>query len=106
MTVATRDYGKNDFNYPEIKLEGYYMSFNGPIEQPKDEEKEQTEENGEQTEGKSTEKTEGAKPLENIDKNSSPAEVVKSFKQQTAPTPSAPVPNKAPIPMAVPESLR
>ena len=106
MTVATRDYGKNDFNYPEVKLEGYYMSFNGPIEQPKDEEKEQTEENGAQTEGKPTEKTEGAKPLENIDKNSTPAEVVKSFKQQTAPTPSAPVPNKAPIPMAVPESLR
>lgn len=97
MTVATRDYGAKDFDYPNVVLKGY----NAPTDDKADDENkdEEAEAEGQITDSNSESE---AVPLTNINKDSTPSDVVRSFnKQQT----SAPVPN-AQIPMAVPESLR
>lgn len=116
MTVATKDYGDRDFDYPEVELENYHGTFGkskviGNEESPAVEEKEAVPE-GEipavqpenQAQPVSTPTSSAApKPLNNITKDSTPADVVKSYKQQNAPVPNS---GRAPIPMAVPESLR
>ena len=101
MAVATAQYGNKDFDYPVIVLDGYNGRLIGDDDSGEEEE-ENTEEDSQQVE---------EQPLEIIElKPTTPADVVKNFKQQTtAPvTTSTPVEtqNKAPIPMAVPESLR
>lgn len=110
MTVATRDYGDKDFDYPQIDLENYTASFSKAKiigeEAPKEGEDVKNEEQKNDSETKLEPASSAApavKPLNNVTKDSTPAEVVKNFKQQNAPVPSS---NKAPIPMAVPESLR
>lgn len=119
MTVATKDYGDRDFDYPEVELENYHGTFGkakviGDDENPANEEKEKSSEPEtpiEQTENanqtapvsNSTPVSPAPKPLNNITKDSTPADVVKSYKQQNAPVPTS---GRAPIPMAVPESLR
>lgn len=111
MTVATRDYGAKDFDYPVIELSNYSASFTkakviGDDENPKNE-------------GKAVENTEGSKNVEapatpeipqktlNAAKESS-SDVTKQSKPQAAPVPQAKSSGAktAPIPMAVPESLR
>ena len=111
MTVATRDYGAKDFDYPVIELSNYSASFTkakviGDDENPKNE-------------GKAVENTEGAKNVEapatpeipqktlNAAKEAS-SDATKQSKPQAAPVPQAKSSGAktAPIPMAVPESLR
>lgn len=111
MTVATRDYGAKDFDYPVIELSNYSASFTkakviGDDENPKNE-------------GKAVENTEGSKNVEapatpeipqktlNAAKESS-SDVTKQSKPQAAPVPQSKSSGTktAPIPMAVPESLR
>lgn len=110
MTVATKDYGEHDFEYPEVELENYHGSFGkakviGDDENPSNENSETSinEANETETEVPTEQTSNQPKPLNNITKDSTPADVVKSYKQQNAPVPQS---NKAPIPMAVPESLR
>lgn len=111
MTVATRDYGAKDFDYPVIELSNYSASFTkakviGDDENPKNE-------------GKAVENTEGSKNVEapatpeipqktlNAAKEVS-SDSTKQSKPQAAPVPQAKSSGTktAPIPMAVPESLR
>lgn len=111
MTVATRDYGAKDFDYPVIELSNYSASFTkakviGDDENPKNE-------------GKAVENTEGAKNVEapatpeipqktlNATKEAS-SDATKQSKPQAAPVPQTKSSGTktAPIPMAVPESLR
>ncbi len=110
MTVATKDFGSNDFEYPPVELENYNMSFGKPKiigddENPANEGKEIIEENNnenstQQTESNNTEK-------QNSSTNNSNQHSEKAVKPQGAPVPKATSTNdKAPIPMAVPESLR
>lgn len=116
MTVATKDYGDRDFDYPEVELENYHGTFGKPKvigddENPANEVREKSVESS--TEVDATESSSpvepsspasnSPKPLNNITKDSTPADVVKSYKQQNAPVPTS---GRAPIPMAVPESLR
>lgn len=112
MTVATRDLGARDFDYPEIELENYHGTFGKAKvigeENAAEENKETTapEEIPAEVETHTetpVSPTPATKPLNNINKDSTPSDVVKSFKQQNAPVPAS---GKAPIPMAVPESLR
>ncbi|MBR1424517.1 PBP1A family penicillin-binding protein [bacterium] len=110
MAVGTKDIGSHDFNYPEVKLKGYYMTFSGTVQ--KDNEEEETEEVTEVVDETPTNnETPVSQPA------TTPADVVKNFNKQqsqtqtpaAAPTPSSPELTKnstAPIPMAVPESLR
>lgn len=107
MIVATKNSSKTEFDYPAVDLENYTKDAKVIGEEITEEV-----ENAEETTG-----TDGdAKPLPNITKDSTPADVVKSFNQQYAPTPKEQSQTKeetkesttniAPIPMAVPESLR
>ena len=101
MVVATASYGNRDFEYPVITLDGYNGRLIGEDESGK-EENSDIEEN---PEGETIQPKEQA--LNDIElKPTTPADVVKNFKQQ--PDASAPIDtqDKAPIPMAVPESLR
>ena len=106
MTVATRDLGSKDFDYPEIELENY-SSVYGNVKVIGDEE-------NPSNEGKETVQPEPAAE-EPVKQEETP--VSAQPKETTAPaenkpaTPAAPVPAKpankiTPIPMAVPESLR
>ena len=101
MAVATAPYGNKDFDYPVIVLDGYNGRLIGD-----DESGEEAEENSEEENPPTEEQATDVIEL----KPTSPADVVKNFKQQQTPTTSTPVheetTNKAPIPMAVPESLR
>lgn len=102
MKVATQQYGKVDFNYPEVKL---IPSSVLKSENEKKENADKENENGENFEN-------GINSEEEIKPATTPAEAVQNFKRQSqpvsAPTPAAPVETKAPtpIPMATPESLR
>lgn len=102
MKVATQQYGKVDFNYPEVKL---VPSSVLKSENEKKENADKESENGENFEN-------GINSEEVIKPATTPAEAVQNFKRQSqpvsAPTPTAPVETKAPtpIPMATPESLR
>ena len=114
MTVATKDLGANDFEYPVIELENYHASFSkakviGDDENPSNENKETAapqETSSEQIPNSETE------PTVNSAQTSAPAAGQTAEKESNAPKPQgAPVPKpsekpKAPIPMAVPESLR
>ena len=114
MTVATKDFGDNDFDYPQIDLENYGVTFGNKAKVIGEEESSPTEEQGEdkkEEESKNDDKESSSqavtqKPLNNITKDSTPADVVKNYKQQHASAPVPPASNTAPIPMAVPESLR
>lgn len=114
MTVATKDFGDNDFDYPQIDLENYSATFGNKARVIGEEESSPTEEQGEdkkEEESKNDDKESSSqavtqKPLNNITKDSTPADVVKNYKQQHASAPVPPASNTAPIPMAVPESLR
>lgn len=110
MTVATRDYGAKDFDYPEIELSNYSASFTksrviGDDENPKNE-------------GKSVVNNEPVQDAEVPSTPEIPQKTLNVAKEATSETKqskpqSAPVPQakssgtkSAPIPMAVPESLR
>ena len=110
MTVATRDYGAKDFDYPEIELSNYSASFTksrviGDDENPKNE-------------GKSVVNNEPVQDAEVPSTPEIPQKTLNVVKEATSETKqskpqSAPVPQakssgtkSAPIPMAVPESLR
>jgi penicillin-binding protein 1A len=111
MTVATKDYGAKDFDYPQIDLDNYSMSFGnakviGDDENPANEEKE--------VEVPLVKEEESSTKVENTQPSTSTknqAETQAEVPAQTQKPSTAPVPkttNKlsAPIPMAVPESLR
>ena len=117
MTVATRDYGNHDFDYPVVELNSYSLGFGnakiiGDDENPSNEGKKITPE-GSQSEATAKpddDKKEQAqsKPANNEGKESPASSSASS--EPAAPV-SAPIPPKsttksAPIPMAVPESLR
>lgn len=100
MTVATAQYGNKDFDYPVIALDGYNGRLIGDDESGEEE-----------TETEDETKTETSAEPVTTDvielKPTTPADVVRNFKQQTAtPAPTPANTDKAPIPMAVPESLR
>lgn len=100
MTVATAQYGNKDFDYPVIALDGYNGRLIGDDESGEEE-----------TETEDETKTETSAEPVTTDvielKPTTPADVVKNFKQQTTtPAPTPANTDKAPIPMAVPESLR
>ena len=108
MLVATEKYGSDDFPYPMIALDGYSGVVIG------EESEEKTDEENQESEETNNEEHPDTKIIDEL-KPTTPAEIVKNFKTQTpnVNSPSAPVnqPNapekeKAPIPMAVPESLR
>ncbi len=106
MTVATRDLGAKDFDYPEIELENYSGGYGsakiiGDEENPSNEGKEAVQPDPKAEEPAKPEETpastqpkETTTPAEN--KPSAPA----------APVPAKPANKITPIPMAVPESLR
>ncbi len=100
MTVATKEYGSKDFDYPEIELKNYSADSRviGDDEiQKEDDEETPVEENT------STPETAPAQPAKPQPTTPEPA---KSDKP-AAPVSPAPAPStKAPIPLAVPESLR
>lgn len=106
MTVATRDLGAKDFDYPEIELENYSGGYGsakiiGDEENPSNEGKEAV-----QPDPKAEE---SAKP-EETPASTQPKETTTPAENKPA-APAAPVPAKpankiTPIPMAVPESLR
>lgn len=109
MTVATRDYGDRDFDYPPVELENYHATFAKSSKTTTEEQPLVPEGNDPvtpveaSTEQETTSSETSTKPLNNITKDSTPSDVVKSYKQQSAPVPQS---GRAPIPMAVPESLR
>lgn len=103
MKVATEPFGKVEFDYPEIELNGKSKVDTVKVDvKPKEEETPQPQEMNAETEIAPTHTQPAV----------TPSDVVKNFKQsqsannQPAPTP-APAKNTAPvpIPMAVPESL-
>lgn len=112
MTSATRDMGSKDFDYPEIELENYHGGFGNARVIGDDENPAQ---DGEVVNPAEEAPAEGEKPAD----NSTPAKPAPA-QTETAPapeaakpkTPAAPVPkpsaksSTAPIPMAIPESLR
>ena len=106
MTVATRDLGSKDFDYPQIDLQNYSKEFDkvkiiGDDENPENEGKEitPTEQQNEEQPVK-TEETPKETPSAVTPSTETP-------KPQTAPVPPKPAAKPvAPIPMAVPESLR
>ncbi len=108
MTVATKDLGFRDFDYPEVKLDNYYMSFSGKIahEEETEEAEKTTEEVTEVVdETPSNSPTQVSEPAKVV----TPADVVKNFNKQNSapvPAPASTPATTAPIPMAVPESLR
>lgn len=107
MKVATEPYGKVEFDYPEVELNGN-KAKNEVVK---------TEEKPKEEEASTTDDINAENPVINHNSAEQPAvtpsDVVKNFKQQqtqTAPvhTPQAPQPKPTapvPIPMAVPESL-
>jgi len=115
MAVATKEYGDKDFDYPTVELDNYHMGFGnakviGDDENPTNEGKSVAPASEE--EKSQTAESEIDKSADNQTQKESVAK--EAPKPQTAPKPqSAPVPSKpastnkiAPIPMAVPESLR
>ena len=110
MTVATRDYGAKDFDYPVIELSNYSASFTkakviGDDENPKNEGKSVV--NNEPVQDAETPSTPEI-PQKTLNVAKEAAGESKQTKPQSAPVPQAkPSGTKsAPIPMAVPESLR
>ncbi len=114
MTVATQPYGSKDFDYPEVILNGY----NGAAVDVKEgEDSEKTEEEtgssenpasaNEQVQNQPAEPTKvtPADIVKNFNKSSAPASNSNSSTNTTSQTPPV-LKDKAPIPMAVPESLR
>ena len=110
MTVATRDLGDRDFDYPEIELTNYHKGFGKPKVIGDDE--------NPSNEGRTVTPAE-APAVENNSEESASAPTASTKEvsptvetKQAAPKPqSAPVPQKttskaAPIPMAVPEGMR
>ncbi len=102
MTVATKDLGAKDFEYPEVALENYSSGFGdakviGDDENPENEGKQII------PQGEVTDDT--APKVETAASNSKDqSQTDQKPAQSTAPVPKAL--DKAPIPMAVPESLR
>lgn len=121
MTVATRDLGANDFDYPQIDLDNYTKSNDGVIKIIGDDENPSNE--GKQVvaptpvttvtpEASSNTTKEDTKELvDNVVKNAE-EKATKESKENKKEEKSAPVPSQkpitksAPIPMAIPESLR
>ncbi len=106
MTTATRDLGSKDFDYPQIDLQNYSREFDkvkiiGDEENPENEGKEVAPvEQHEEQPAKNAEET----PKENTP---APTPTTPEAKPATAPVPPKPAAKPAaPIPMAVPESLR
>jgi hypothetical protein len=112
MTVATKDLGAKDFDYPQIDLDNYSASF-GNARVIGDDENPANEGNvAAPQEAKSEEATNVETPSATTSKSQSEsAEVQTQTQKNTAapvPTSNRPSSNKlsAPIPMAMPESLR
>ena len=116
MTVATKDFGDHDFDYPKIELTSYNMGFGqvkviGDDENPSNDGKSITPEGvtSDDNVTKTKEETIEQTPVTVV----APKEIAPvqpAIEPKPAPV-SAPVPAKtttksAPIPMAVPESLR
>ncbi|MBR6099227.1 PBP1A family penicillin-binding protein [bacterium] len=112
MITAVEQFGKSDFNYPEIELKASGAS------KQEDENADETPAETNETGGQVT-----SAPVEHITPATNPKEAIQNFKKQQehqhqttapvpanpAPTPAAPAPapaTTAPIPMAVPESVR
>lgn len=127
MTVATKDYGNRDFDYPEVELTNYNLGFGkttviGDDENPSNEGKAITPEGAQSDSSKLPEdkpdvKQEAptAKPEPQPStptqaqepKAAQPKPIATPApKPASAPVPAKPVTKSAPIPLAVPESLR
>jgi penicillin-binding protein 1A len=113
MTVATKDLGAKDFDYPQIDLDNYNMSFGnakviGDDENPANEGKES--EAPSLNEEDSSAPVETSQPSTTVKTQTEPVEVQTQAQKSSAPVPQSnrPSSNKlsAPIPMAVPDSLR
>ncbi len=110
MTVATRDYGDKDFDYPVIELSNYSASFTkskviGDDENPKNEGKSVV--NNEPVQDAETPAAPEV-PQKTLNAAKEASTDTKQSKPQSAPVPQAKSSGtkSAPIPMAVPESLR
>ena len=102
MKVATEAYGNEDFNYPEVKLEGEGSKVVGEeVQESNQVEEEEKTLNLDETSAMTPEEI-----TQQVNSIKKPAEPVKP--QQSAQQPiqqQAPIPKTAPIPMAVPEGL-
>ncbi len=119
MTVATRDFGSHDFDYPKVELKGYNAPVDKEEEEIVDEEDTENTDNAAESEVKPELPESVRQAGANLNKNITPTDIAKNFKPQAAPSPVQQQPQlpqtqqqiqsghaKAPIPMAVPESLR
>ena len=111
MTVATRDLGANDFNYPPIDLANYNKDGKDEVKIIGDDENPANEGKTVVVPNNTDEETKNL--IDNVVKNADTAktkdkkEENTDTKNQSAPVPAAKETTKiAPIPMAVPESLR
>lgn len=105
MVVATRNSTSNDFEYPKVELNGYNAPADKVEEETPDEDKNEQEENNSDNNTQKADIPEAVRQAGNSINKITPTDIAKNFKPQSAPTPQ-PAQNKAPIPMAEPESLR
>ncbi len=97
MKTANKDYGKADFNYPEVELVPSYLVKKNAAKA--------------KTETVNTEETSNLEGSESdVKPATTPAEAVQNYNKHqqnhSAPTPATETKAPAPIPMATPESLR
>lgn len=108
MTVATRDLGSKDFDYPPVELENYSGGYGsakiiGDEENPSNEGKEVVQPEPKAEEPAKQEETPAA--TQSKETTTAPAAENKTT-APAAPVPAKPANKMTPIPMAVPESLR
>lgn len=108
MTVATRDLGSKDFDYPPVELENYSGGYGsakiiGDEENPSNEGKEVVQSESKTEEPAKQDETPAA--TQSKETTTAPAAENKTT-APAAPVPTKPANKMTPIPMAVPESLR
>ena len=114
MIVATRDMGAKDFDYPKIDLENYNKNVKDEVRTIGDDENPENEgktivvpNTDEETKALIDNVIKSAEEAKSKDKKDSKKDENKDEKGQAAPVPaSKSVTNAAPIPMAIPDSLR
>ena len=97
MKTANKEYGKADFNYPEVELVPSYLVKKNAAKA--------------KTETTNTDETNSSETGDSNEKPATtPAEAVQNYNKHqqnhSAPTPAAETKAPTPIPMATPEGLR